>query len=229
MSLGALCSVLYWLCSAPSLSRIDGKTSRSQLLAYVSFSSADDPAVGDPARGGRLRSHSGPLSILNLNSYYFLLTLPRTPFVISASASYFLSLSFPFLFPHLSEFPLHFLPNIRIVSVSPISNNSKFQFQPLLSTTDTNCVETEKWTHRGIEGWLRMDSLNGASTFILFYSVFVIIFNRRSRSHSLPFPSPSPRTFTRSLRFYVTASTWKYVCMYGKESSSNGTENVQLK
>ncbi|CAG7720592.1 unnamed protein product, partial [Allacma fusca] len=38
--------------------RVDTKTSRSQVAAYVSFSSADDPQVGDPSTGGRLRSHS---------------------------------------------------------------------------------------------------------------------------------------------------------------------------
>jgi len=39
--------------------RIDEMSRRSQLLAYVSFSSADDISVGNPSRGGRMRSHSG--------------------------------------------------------------------------------------------------------------------------------------------------------------------------
>ncbi|XP_035700600.1 uncharacterized protein LOC110859521 isoform X2 [Folsomia candida] len=38
--------------------RIEGKSTRSQVLAYVSFSSIDDPTVGDPSRGGKLRPHS---------------------------------------------------------------------------------------------------------------------------------------------------------------------------
>lgn len=42
-----------------SLHRTESKTTRSSLLAYVSFSSADDLVLGFARKGGRLRPHSG--------------------------------------------------------------------------------------------------------------------------------------------------------------------------